>query len=88
MKKQQQMCKTFPAMIWTGLAMSPAFTAAYPFIVDVLGGFQSARTIHFLVTVALTLFLVVHIAMICLAGFRSRIRSMITGEAGASKEQV
>lgn len=69
----------FPLMIWTGLAMSPAFTSAFPATVNVFGGHQSARTIHFFLTVFLVLFLLVHIAMICLAGFRSRMRAMITG---------
>lgn len=77
----------FPVMIWTGLAMSPAFTSALPATVDVLGGHQSARTIHFFVTVFLVLFLLVHIVMICLAGFRNRMRAMITGRAGAQEHQ-
>ena len=70
----------FPAMIWTGLAMSPAFTGAFPFIVDWLGGFQSARTIHFLVTLTLVLFVIVHVVMVSMAGFRGRMRAMITGK--------
>ena len=76
----------FPVMIWTGLAMSPSFTSAFPAAVNVLGGHQSARTIHFFVTVSLVLFLLVHIVMICLAGFTSRMRAMITGRAGAHQE--
>jgi uncharacterized membrane protein (DUF485 family) len=44
-----------------------------------LGGQQSARTIHFFVSLSLVLFLVVHVVMVCLAGFRSRMRAMITG---------
>src|SRR5689334_8665080 len=47
----------FPLVIWTGLAMSPAFTAAFPSTVVLLGGRQSARTIHFIVSVLLVLFL-------------------------------
>ena len=70
----------FPAMIWTGLAMSPAFTGAFPFIVDWLGGFQSARTIHFLVTLTLVLFVIVHVIMVSMAGFRGRMRAMIIGK--------
>ena len=66
-------------MIWTGLAMSPAVTSAFPFIVTVLGGQQSARTIHFFVTVALLFFLFVHLAMVFLAGFKNRTKAMITG---------
>jgi thiosulfate reductase cytochrome b subunit len=75
-----------PAMIWTGLAMSPGFTAAFPFIVDVLGGFQSARTLHFFITLALVAFVAIHVTMVCLAGFGSRMRSMITGHSVSSQE--
>jgi thiosulfate reductase cytochrome b subunit len=73
----------FPLVIWTGLAMSPAFVSAVPASVTLLGGRQSARTLHFLVSLVLLLFLVVHVAMVCLAGFRSRMRAMITGRVGA-----
>jgi hypothetical protein len=45
-----------------------------------LGGQQSARTLHFFVTLALVLFLLVHVGMIFLAGFWSRMRAMITGK--------
>jgi thiosulfate reductase cytochrome b subunit len=70
----------FPFVIWTGLAMSPAFVSAIPAAVNVLGGQQSARTLHFFVSVALVLFLIVHVGMVWLAGFRSRMRAMITGK--------
>jgi thiosulfate reductase cytochrome b subunit len=70
----------FPVMILTGLAMSPAVTSVLPIIVEVFGGYQSSRTIHFFVMNILVLFLVIHVAMICLAGFRSRMRGMITGD--------
>jgi thiosulfate reductase cytochrome b subunit len=76
----------FPLVIWTGLAMSPAIASVFPSAVSVLGGQQSARTIHFFVSVFLLLFLVVHIVMICLAGFNKRMRAMITGRAGTDKE--
>jgi len=69
----------FPLVIWTGLAMSPAFESAVPGAVTALGGHQSARTIHFFVTLALVLFLVVHVVMIWLAGFTSRMRAMSLG---------
>jgi thiosulfate reductase cytochrome b subunit len=69
----------FPLIIWTGLAMSPAIASAFPAAVSVLGGQQSARTIHFFVSLALVLFLIVHVAMVCISGFRSRMRAMITG---------
>jgi thiosulfate reductase cytochrome b subunit len=69
----------FPLVIWTGLALSPAFDSAFPAAVTSLGGRQSARTIHFFVSLALTLFLLVHVVMIFLAGFKSRVGAMITG---------
>jgi thiosulfate reductase cytochrome b subunit len=78
----------FPLVVWTGLAMSPAFVSAVPATVTLLGGQQSARTIHFFVSLALLLFLLVHVAMVCLAGFRSRMRAMITGRAGARRERI
>jgi len=76
----------FPLMIWTGLAMSPSFTAAFPVTAELLGGRQSARTIHFIVTGLLLLFLFVHVAMVALSGFRSRMRAMITGYTRDSEE--
>jgi thiosulfate reductase cytochrome b subunit len=69
----------FPAIVWTGLAMSPALMSAFPFMVTVLGGHQSARTLHFAFVTVLTLFFVVHIAMLFLVGFKSHVRAMITG---------
>jgi thiosulfate reductase cytochrome b subunit len=76
----------FPLVIWTGLAMSPAFVSAVPAAVTTLGGRQSARTIHFFVSVALVLFLLGHVAMVWLAGFRSRVGAMITGGAPTHQE--
>jgi len=76
----------FPSMIWTGLAMSPSITSVFPILVTVLGGQQSARTIHFFIAAALVLFLIVHIAMVCLAGFKNHMRAMITGRGAGGKE--
>jgi thiosulfate reductase cytochrome b subunit len=78
----------FPVMIWTGLAMSPAIVSVFPDIVTVLGGHQSARTIHFLVTLLLLAFLLVHIVMVFRAGFRKHVRAMITGRDAATREAV
>jgi len=69
----------FPLMIWTGLAMSFGFDSAFPSVVRLLGGHQTARSLHFLVTIVLVLFLFVHVVMVILAGFRARMRAMITG---------
>jgi thiosulfate reductase cytochrome b subunit len=78
----------FPLVIWTGLAMSPAFTSAVPASVTLLGGRQTARTIHFFVAVALLLFFLVHIGMVWFAGFRSRTRAMITGRIDGPLEDA
>ncbi len=75
----------FPLVIWTGLAMSPGIAAAFPAAVSALGGQQSARTIHFFVSLFLLLFLFVHVLMIYLAGFRSRMRAMIIGQPNTTE---
>jgi thiosulfate reductase cytochrome b subunit len=77
----------FPLVIWTGLAMSPAIASAFPGLVAVLGGQQSARTIHFFVSVFLFIFLIVHVVMISRAGFSTRMRGMITGGTSSNREQ-
>lgn len=69
-----------PLMVLTGLAMSPAVTAACPGLLDLFGGSQSARTIHFFAFMALMLFLIVHIAMVALTGFRRQMRVMTIGD--------
>jgi thiosulfate reductase cytochrome b subunit len=73
----------FPLVTWTGLAMSPGFVSAFPITVTALGGQQSARTIHFFVSVLLVLFLLAHVAKVIIAGFKKRTFAMITGCAGA-----
>ena len=78
----------FPMVIWTGLAMSPGFDSAIPMTVNVLGGRQSARTLHFFVSGALVLFLAVHVAMVALSGFRTRMRAMISGRDAVSQERL
>jgi len=78
----------FPLVIWTGLAMSPAIASAIPAAVTILGGQQSARTIHFFVSVFLVLFFLTHVVMVCLAGFRKRMRAMITGRPATHRERT
>jgi thiosulfate reductase cytochrome b subunit len=78
----------FPLVIWTGLAMSPAVGSAIPGAVTVWGGQQSARTLHFFVSAFLVLFLLVHVLMVCLAGFRKRVRAMITGRPASRMERA
>jgi Ni/Fe-hydrogenase b-type cytochrome subunit len=68
-----------PLLILTGLAMSPAMAAAWPWLLDLFGGRQSARSIHFLCAAAMVLFILVHLLMVLLAGPINEIGSMITG---------
>jgi thiosulfate reductase cytochrome b subunit len=68
-----------PLAVLTGLAMSPTVAAAYPFLQSMLGGFQSARTIHFFTFVALMLFAIAHVIMVIASGFRRQMRGMTLG---------
>ena len=76
----------FPLIIITGFAMSPAITSVIPQFVTVFGGHQTARTIHFFLGDILVLFFLVHIAMVIVAGFSSRMQAMITGHPAIRKE--
>lgn len=68
-----------PLIILSGLGMSPGMDANWPWIVDLLGGRQSARSIHFIVAFLLVGFIIVHLLMVLLAGPINEMRSMITG---------
>jgi thiosulfate reductase cytochrome b subunit len=68
-----------PAIVWSGLAMSFGVTSVFPALKTIVGGHQSARTLHFLFASLLLLFLVVHLLMLTLVGFTSHVRAMITG---------
>ncbi len=77
----------FPLVIWTGLAMSPAFDSAIPATVTLLGGRQSARTLHFFVSIFLLLFVCAHVVMVWRGGFVTRMRAMITGQVNDPEER-
>lgn len=68
-----------PLMILTGLTMSPGINAWAPWMLDLFGGRQTARTIHFVVMVALLVFFALHIVMVLLAGPLNELRSMVSG---------
>ena len=68
-----------PLMLATGLAMSPGMDAGYPFLLEIFGGRQSARTIHFITASGIVLFVVVHVVMVLISGVWNNLRSMITG---------
>lgn len=68
-----------PLALLTGLAMSPAMDAAWPWLVDLFGGRQSARSLHFIAAMLILAFIIVHLLMVLLAGPFNELRSMITG---------
>jgi thiosulfate reductase cytochrome b subunit len=77
-----------PVMVLSGLTMSPAVTAALPFLFDLFGGRQSARTIHFLAANLLVIFVLVHVAEVALSGAFNLMRSMITGRYSIRPERL
>jgi Ni/Fe-hydrogenase b-type cytochrome subunit len=77
-----------PVMVLTGLAMSPWMSAAWPWLLDIFGGRQSARSIHFIAAMAILAFIVVHLVMVALAGPINEVRSMITGRFRVPPERT
>jgi thiosulfate reductase cytochrome b subunit len=77
-----------PLVILAGLAMSPGLDAAFPWLVDLFGGRQSARTVHFIAATTIVLFVLVHVGMVLISGVWNNLRSMITGRyaVGASEK--
>ena len=68
-----------PVQVLAGLAMSPAMVAAWPWLLTLFGGRQSARTVHFIAADLLVLFVIVHVALVVLSGFWNNMRGMLTG---------
>lgn len=75
-----------PVLVLAGLEMSPRADAAVPWLADIFGGRQSARTIHFLMAWTLAAFLVLHLVMVVVSGFFNNMRSMITGRVAVSRD--
>ncbi len=68
-----------PVLILAGLTMSPGMDSGFPWLLELFGGRQSARTVHFLLASYLVLFLMVHLIMVLVSGVFNNLRSMITG---------
>jgi thiosulfate reductase cytochrome b subunit len=77
-----------PLMVLTGLTMSPGMNAAAPFLLDLFGGRQSARAIHFISAFCVVLFVLVHLAMVLLSGVWNNLRSMITGRYAIQESEA
>jgi thiosulfate reductase cytochrome b subunit len=68
-----------PLMVFTGMAISPGMDAAWPFLLDVFGGRQSARSIHFIVAWSLFAFAVLHVLLVLLNKPLRNLADMIAG---------
>lgn len=77
-----------PLMLATGLTMSPAMDAAWPWLLDIFGGRQSARTIHFIAAALIVGFVIVHVAMVLVSGVWNNLRSMVTGRYAIELERT
>jgi len=76
-----------PRMLATGLTMSPGIDAGYPFLLDLFGGRQSARSIHFICAWSIVVFVIIHVSMVILSGLWNNMRSMITGRYAIETER-
>jgi len=70
-----------PGMVLTGIAISPGMGPSFTWLIELLGGRQSARSLHFILAFALLGFLIVHVALVLLSGPWGQMRAMITGKA-------
>jgi thiosulfate reductase cytochrome b subunit len=68
-----------PVLVLAGMTMSPALNATFPWLLDLFGGRQSARSVHFIMATLLVLFVVVHVVLVLVSGFWNNMRGMITG---------
>ena len=68
-----------PLIVLSGLALSPSFDAAFPWVTVMFGGRQFARLWHFVLMLALCGFFAMHVILVATTGLRNHIASMITG---------
>jgi thiosulfate reductase cytochrome b subunit len=77
-----------PFVILMGWALSPRLDTVVPGWVDVVGGRQSARTLHFIAAWALVAFVLVHVFEVLISGVINNLRSMITGRYVVESEHA
>ena len=77
----------FVGLALAGLTMSPAMDAAFPWLVILFHGRQSARTVHFVLAASVVAFVAVHLVMVLLSGVFNSTRSMITGRYRIPEER-
>jgi thiosulfate reductase cytochrome b subunit len=65
--------------VLSGMTMSNSAVTIFPWLIDLFGGRQTARTLHFIVAMLLVLFVCVHLFQAFVAGIVNEVRSMVTG---------
>lgn len=78
---------TLPLLVVAGWTMSPGLDAAFPFLLDLFGGRQTARSVHFIAAWAVVLFVIVHVALVLVSGVFNNMRAMITGWYDIGRER-
>ena len=73
-------------MVLTGLTMSPGIDAVAPWLLDLFGGRQSARSLHFVFASLIFMFILVHLSQVVLAGPINEMRSITTGRYAVTPE--
>jgi len=68
-----------PVLVLAGWTMSPGLDAAFPLLLDIFGGRQTARSVHFIAAFGVVLFVLIHVALVLVSGFFNNMRSMISG---------
>ncbi len=68
-----------PGIVLMGLLMSPNMDSVLGWLVDLVGGRQTARTIHFIIAFGFIGFIAIHLFEVLITGVWNNIRSMITG---------
>ena len=76
-----------PALVLAGWTMSPGLDAAFPFLLDLFGGRQTARSVHFIAAFGIVLFVVVHVLLVLASGVFNNMRSMISGRYDIGRER-
>lgn len=77
-----------PVLVLAGLNMSPGMNAQFPWLLELFGGRQSSRTIHFIAALLILAFVVVHITLVLVSGVWNNMRSMVTGRYRIEEEEV
>ena len=78
---------TLPILVLAGWTMSPGLDAAFPILLDMFGGRQTARSVHFIAAWTVVLFVIVHVALVLVSGVFNNMRAMITGWYDIGRER-